>query len=1133
VLPTALVRPVAVSLTLVAVVGSAAPGAARSFGGDSTAASSRPATGALDEVSRRFEVNLGQVSPEVRFLSRGPGYTLFLTATEAVAVLHARPKSASRDDTGQTRPSVASVLRMRLAGANPSARVSGHGRLPGVSNYFLGSDPARWRTGVPSYARVVYDDVYPGIDLVWHGRDALVEYDFVVAPGADPGEVWLEFAGAESLFIDGTGDLVARTHTSEMRYQAPRIYQEIGGTRRPVRGGYVLDGTNRIRFRVARYLRELPLVIDPVLAYSTYLPAVSADLGLAVALDAAGSAYVTGSTPLDDFPTTPGAYQPTRAGSLDAFVTKLAPDGSSLAYSTYLGGAGGGYGSDRGFAVAVDSSGSAYVTGSTISDDFPTTPGAHQPTRAGSVDAFVTKLAPDGSSLAYSTYLGGAGGGFGADEGRGIAVDASGSAYVTGDTNSSDFPTTVSAFQTAYAGARDAFVTKLAPDGSSLAYSTYLGGAGGGYGTDRGFAVAVDAAGSAFVTGYTTASDFPTTPGAIQTAYAGSGDAFVTKLAPDGSSLAYSTYLGGSAYAPYSASSPDPSGPEPLYHEGIASQDVGRGIAVDAFGSAYLSGSTVASDFPATPGAFQTIYGGCGDAFVTKLAPNGSSLAYSTYLGGSGTCGTGALNEGRAVAVDAQGSAYVTGYTLSDNFPTTDDAIQTYRAGYRDAFVTKLAPNGSELSYSTYLGGGSAFAGSDEGHGIAVDAAGSAYVAGMAGSDDFPTTEGAFQPEGAGGGFVAKLADQDPGGLVVVEEGGATRVSEGGAGDSYAVSLDSPPAATVTVDVSPDAQLSVSPSTLVFGPASWSSPQTVLVTAVDDSVREPSPRFAFIRHETRSTDVRYARIKTSVVTVEVTDDDLEGVTVQETDGSTVVREGGAQDTYTLALESQPTANVTITVSPDPQVSAVPLTLEFTPADWSIPQTVAVAAVDDDAEEPSPRQAGIGHAASSADPEYEGLAVPVVTVTVIDDDGRDTGPSQAVAVDARSHTGGWSRPLAAGQRYVMEVSEPYQYGFPFAPYHLADAECSTDPQLQWSPDWYGFGGGGNIDLNDWLDLYVDGPVTWVPVPGTERPGVPACSITHRYRVEFVGTGASANFFVWDPYGVEDNVGVLVVEITPVP
>jgi beta-propeller repeat-containing protein len=684
-----------------------------------------------------FEANRGQTDQQVKFLSRGRGYTLFLTGTEAVLALRQGSTNSLAPDSGERDRVRGQVLRMQFKGANPTPRASGLEPLPGIVNYFIGNDPKRWRTNIPTYQKVAYTNIYPGIDLIYYGNQRQLEYDFVVRPGADPTRIVLGVQGADRLEVDDQGDLLVRTAAGLLRQRKPVIYQEVDGGRKEIPGGYVLRGPHEAGFQVAAYDKSRPLVIDPVLAYSTYLGGSASDRGFGIAVDPAGNAYVTGVTASSDFPTTAGAVDTTFNGGSDAFVTKLDAAGSMLLYSTYLGGSSV-EGDVRSFGlvtggIAVDPAGNAYVTGVTASSDFPTTAGAVDTSFNGGSDTFVTKLDAAGSMLLYSTYLGDSG----SDVGFGIAVDPAGNAYVTGQTDSFNFPTTPGSFDTSLSGVHDAFVTKLNVSGSALVYSTYLGGSVG----EAANAIALDAAGSAYVTGVTTSGDFPTTAGAVDTTFAGGciaifgcGDAFVTKLDPAGSAPVYSTFLGGSSF------------------------DQGLGIAVDPAGNAYVTGDTFSSDFATTAGAVDTTCGTDGtcngtlrDAFVTKLDPGGSMLLYSTYLGAS------RADLGFGIAVDLAGNAYVTGLTSSSDFPTTAGAVDTtFNGGFFDVFVTKLDPGGSMLLYSTYLGG----SGSDEGLGIAVDPAGNAYVTGDT-TSSFPTTPGAVDTtfNGSVDAFVTKLME--------------------------------------------------------------------------------------------------------------------------------------------------------------------------------------------------------------------------------------------------------------------------------------------------------------------------------------------------------------------------------------
>lgn len=672
-----------------------------------------------------FEANGGQQDPQVKFLSRGSGYNLFLTNREAVLVLTKSEKLAPASANKMTHATLSQepkrqsiVLRTQIVGADPAAKVTGKEELPGRVNHFIGSDPAKWHTDVVTYAKVRYEQVYPGIDLVYYGNQGQLEYDFVVGPGADPSRLRLRMDGAQKMYVDSQGRLVVQTGGGALCWNKPNVYQQAGGKRQAVKGKYVLRRGHELGFEVAAYDTAKSLIIDPSLVYSTYLGGTSFDSASGIAVDTSGNAYVTGWTTSTNFPTTPGAFQTMLNGStFDIFVTVLNPTGTALIYSTYLGGTS----ADSATGIAVDTAGNAYVTGGTYSTDFPTTPGAYQTTFGGYYDAYATELNPTGSALVYSTYLGGSD----IDGGHGIAVDTSGNAYVAGDTDSANFPTTAGAFQITSSGSKDAFVTELNPTGSALVYSTYLGGSG----LDYGDGVALDTSGNAYITGEAYSSDFPTTAGAFQTTYNGLGDGFVTELNSAGTGLLYSTYLGGSG------------------------SEHAVGVAVDTAGNAYITGYTTSTDFPTTAGAFQTTFDGLYDRFVTKLNPAGTGLLYSTYLGGSSG------DYGGRIAVDTAGNAYVTGYTTSTDFPTTPGAFQTtFGEGSTDAFVSELNSTGTELLYSTFLGSRNR----SYGTGVAVDTRGNAYVTGYTLSTNFPTTPGAFQTEASGGAspeeaFVTKI----------------------------------------------------------------------------------------------------------------------------------------------------------------------------------------------------------------------------------------------------------------------------------------------------------------------------------------------------------------------------------------
>jgi uncharacterized protein (TIGR03437 family) len=656
-------------------------------------------------------------------------------------------------------------VRMKLGGANPHARMEALDRLPGTANYFLGREKS-WKTDVTGYGRIRSENVYPGIDLIFHGEGGRLEYDFNVAPLADPGLIRLEFTG-QRLRVDPEGDLIISTGADETRWKRPEIYQDVNGRRVPVDGRFVVS-RGRVRFETARYDRSKELVIDPTLSYSTYLGGSGNEGARGIALDGSGNIYIAGNTTSSNLSTI-SAYQPNFGGETasylggDAFVAKFNSSGA-LVYLTYLGGSA----DDAASALAVDAAGNAYITGQTTSTNFPVV-NPYQSTFGGSGtgsiirtgDAFVAKLSPTGNHLIYSTYLGG-----GQDDaGTAIAIDSTGNAYVTGATQSVNFPVTSGVYQGHIAGVGgepikpccglpswdpgDAFIAKLDPTGSTLIFSTFLGGTS----DDLAFTIALDSSNNIYVGGCTLSSDFPTTPGALQRVWGGidgqneflnTGDGFVTKLNPTGTALIYSTLFGGPG------------------------DDCVSAIAVDSSSNVYMTGSTSSANLPATAGAFQPSYKGYfalpfniehlyGDAFVAKLNPSGSALVYMSYLGGSANDG------GTALAIDGAGNAYVTGFSDSEDFPLAS-ALQSKMAGdggqaalllYGDAFLSVVNPTGTALLYSSYFGGSL----DDVGFGLALDTNGNVYIAGETVSSNLPTTSNAAQKafggEGTGNvGFV-------------------------------------------------------------------------------------------------------------------------------------------------------------------------------------------------------------------------------------------------------------------------------------------------------------------------------------------------------------------------------------------
>jgi len=704
-----------------------------------------PAPGIAQEFGRlplAFVPNTGQADAAVRFQVQGMGGTIFF-ADEAVVLTLPRevsaaqagnwqPGEAERPPDTETTAREAAVVRLRFDGASQHPAIDGGERLPGTVSYFIGNDPARWRAGLPTYRGIVYRQLYPGVDLHYDGTDGRLKGTYVVAPGADPAGIRWRYEGARDVRIDhSTGDLViglpggsAADGGSDIVERAPVAWQDLRGERVPVTVRYQIAEDGGLTFALGAYDTRAPLTIDPTLVYGTYLGGSSIEFGKSIALGSQGQVYVMGETFSADFPSAISIPPVDKLWNYP-FIAKLNASGNVVISATYFGGS---YGSEPG-GFAVDLAGNTYVTGWTTSSDFPIVgvpPQPHGGVFVGGVDAFITKLNADGDELLYSTYLGGTQD----DRGAAIAVDPAGNAYVTGTTRSHDFPTASPLFSSFRGGTSDAFVTKINAVGTQFLYSTYLGG---DWSDESGSAIAVDSAGNAYITGYTKSANFPTTPGAFDTACGASGtctneqavttdDAFVTKLAPDGSAMGYSTFLGGKG------------------------REISSAIKVDASGAAYVAGSTGSPDFPTTPGSYDQTCGGnatCdldgspGDAFVTKLSPDGSTLGYGTYLGG--TAHDGAFD----LALDSAGNIYLTGSTLSDDFPPVD-ALQPKRADdpalcadlagvCADAFITMLDASGGTLRYSTYLGGSR----TDYGTAIAVDSTGNAYVVGLTFSSDF------------------------------------------------------------------------------------------------------------------------------------------------------------------------------------------------------------------------------------------------------------------------------------------------------------------------------------------------------------------------------------------------------------
>lgn len=647
-----------------------------------------------------FEVNRGQTDREVKFLSRGRDHSVFLTPTETVLILHGTTP-------GRTQPA---VLRMSLTGAAANPVAEGLEPQPGKVHYLIGRDAQKWRRDIPTYARVRFKAVYPGVDLVYYGREGRLEYDFVVAPGADPGQIRLTFTGADRLTVDDGGNLVASVGGGEVVNLQPRIYQEVDGRRQPITGRYRLLGPRTAGFALTAFDSSRPLVIDPQLLYASYLGG-SGDDAANVTVDADGYIYVVGTTASSDFPTF-APYQPSLSGAKDAFVAKFDPTGASLVYATYLGGSG----TDEGYNGRVDSTGAIAFTGLTNSADFPTV-NPYQASLGGGDDVYVAKLAADGSSLLYATYLGGT---LTDRPYGGMAMNASGIVAVTGYTASASFPLK-NPYQSSGGGC---FVTKIDPSqtgASSVIFSTRLGGSS----TESVFGTDIDASGNIYVTGRTDSTDFPVL-NAYQNFNGGSADAFLCKYNSAGS-LSLATYLGGTGF------------------------DWGRELVVDASGNIWITGQTASSNFPITAGAYQTTLNGTYDGLLMKFDNSGILLLYSTFIGGAGT------DRFEAMTINGAGNIFIGGYSDSSDYPLLD-AIQSGMAGVRDAVVSEFDSSGG-LVFSTYLGGSAA----DECWSLAAGPNDWIYAAGWTLSGDFPTVDPYQATFGGGGstgdGFVFKIGE--------------------------------------------------------------------------------------------------------------------------------------------------------------------------------------------------------------------------------------------------------------------------------------------------------------------------------------------------------------------------------------
>lgn len=679
----------------------------------------------FDALPVAFEANHGQIDPQVKYMARGNGYTLFLTGNEAVLAVRSssgKPASPIAGRFGlRTRAASASgpektaAIRLQTVGGNSHPLISAGNQVPGTINYYRGNDRSKWVEGVKQYSAVTYHEVYPGVNLAFHGEQRQLEFDFIVSPGASTAPIELGFQGAKKITTDAAGNLVLSSTAGDVVLHKPVAYQEKDGKRELIDATFKTTSRKEVAFAVGPYDHTRELVIDPSVSYASYLGGSAEDDAFAIAVDGAGNAYVTGQTISPTFGGKPAG------GNFDVFVTEFNATGSSLVYTDIFSGSG----DCSGNAIVVDGSGNAYVGGSATAG-FPVTIG--QTTFAGGVlDGFALKLTATSGALSFGTYLGGSG----RDIVNGIAVDGSGNIYAAGDTFSTNFPLKNAIQSTNNGGTTDlAFVTEIAAGGATLTYSTYLGGSSANLAT----AIALDTSNNAYVAGLTESTDFPVTSGVVQSAAGGDQDGFVTEVKSDGSAWVYSTYLGGSG------------------------TETPLGIAVDAAGEAYVTGSTTSPNFP-TVNAVQTSLGGSSatNIFVSKLNAGATALLFSTYYGGN-------LDDvGTAISLDAFADAYVTGRTLSSNYPVSN-SFQSSLSGTSDAVVTEFSNTGFVV-YSSFLGGTgteNGLAGQDGQSavgGIAVDSTSNTYLAGVTASTDFPVTTNAYQTTYgmAVDAFVAKI----------------------------------------------------------------------------------------------------------------------------------------------------------------------------------------------------------------------------------------------------------------------------------------------------------------------------------------------------------------------------------------
>ena len=893
-----------------------------------------------------FIENHGQYDPQVKYAASLISGSFFLTQDNLTYALSSQNKTLALKETF-----------LNNNGQTLSFDLKSEDTAPTRTSFFKGNDPKQWQSDVSTFNTVSLGAIYSDIEIKLKAKGKTVEKFFYLAPEADPSLINAKLEGSIALKVANDGSLVVDTVLGEVRQTRPIAYQDTKSGRKNIDVAYVLKNNNTYGFVAGDYDRQLPLVIDPSLnslIASTFAGGTGNDRVYAMALDASGNVYTTGYTASSGYPTTAGVYDTGSNGGDDVLVSVFNSTLTQLSASTFLGGSG----TDRAWAIKLDTSNNVYITGQTASSNFPTV-GAYDSSANGGTEVFISKLTSNLTTLSASTYLGGAA----TDIGYAIGLDSTTSVYVAGYTDSTDFPVSVGAYDTAFGGVddeSDAFIFKLTTDLSTRSAGTYLGGNAA---LEYIYGLTIDGTDNIYVTGYTDSTNFPTTAGVHDTSHNGGDDVFVSKLNSGLTTLSASTFFGGTG------------------------SETARAITLDGSGNIYITGHTSSDEtteaFPVTAGAYdRTHNGGVDDVFVAKFA-SAFTLTAATYLGGS------VREYAYAMGLDSSGNINITGTTFSSGFPTVTGSYDTSHNGSTDTFVAQFASGLDTLPGSTFLSGTIAGPSKDSAQALAVASSGDVYVGGF-GTSNFPTTAGAYDTSynlGTYDVFIAIVRSPTVQFSATSSSGSETTAS---VNFGLTLSLVSTVDALVDYALTGTATGGGSDYTLADGTATISAGSTstnITATIVNDDRDENDETMILTLSNPRSVSLG----SNTAHTYTITDNDTAGVTVTESSGSTAVTEGGATDSYTVVFTSQPTANVTITPSPNAQVSVSPTTLTFTSANWNSAQTVIVTAVDDGSIEGN-HTGAITHAATSSDTTYNGISIASVTPSITDNDRASGGNS---------------------------------------------------------------------------------------------------------------------------------------------